>query len=1144
MAICPNCGEDNPDKAKFCQECATPLKTSPPTQAEERKVVSILFVDLVDFTARSHDADPEDVRATLAPYHQRVKREIEAYGGVVEKFIGDAVMAVFGAPVAHEDDAERAVRAALRIVEGIEELNEANPTLDLSIRAAVNTGEGLVKLAARPQAGEGLVTGDVVNTASRLQNVAPVGGVVVGEITYRSTKDIFDYQDLEAVAVKGKPDPIPIWRPLSARGRFGIDVELPRRTPFVGREFDLGSVRHAFGRTLRERSLQLVTISGEPGVGKSRLLSEFFSFVDDQDELVYWAQGRCLPYGEGITFWALGEVIKAQAGILESDSRRQALQKLQAAVRVFVKHETEHEWFVARLAPLVGAQLQEGGTAERNEAFTAWRRFLEAVATRNPFVVVIEDLHWADSALLDFMDALMAWSTGVPIFVVCTARPELYEKRPGWGAGLRNYTSIALSPLTDAETAQLLSELLSQTVLPAEVHSALLERAGGNPLYAEEYVRMLSDRGLVQRRGRVVALDTSVDTPMPESVQALIAARLDTLPSKRKALLHNAAVIGKVFWSGAVAALGGGDEEAVFHSLQDLVRKELIRPARDSSVEGQHEYSFWHALIRDVAYAQIPRATRAEKHCAVAGWIEATAGERAADVAEVLVHHLDEADKLLRASGNESRAEKLAEALTRHLVAAGERAQDLDTSRAERHFQRALQLLPEGHPQRASVLIGAGRSCQLRGKLEDAERYLEEAIVEADARADVGTGAEAMVRLSVVRWYRGDTVRGASLVSEAIARLEGLPPGRALASAYTYAAEYSTFAGHLKQGLAQADKALALASALGIHEWAVEARATRGDARCGLGDLAGLGDLREAVRAGLELGIGEATDVAYSALADWLWYMEGSRQAARAYEEILEFSERRGLVGQNFFTRAERLRVLFDIGEWDALLEDSSEVIAWAEAGSSQAETVALLSCAHVRLYRGQLNEAHSLRERFLPLARGIGDLQVLVPALVIAAGIGQARGENALAKSLIAEWEAATTHSDPWRARFLPLVVRALVADDTAKAETLVSGLEVTAARDRHCVLTGRAIVAEARGDPSEAHELHRAAVQCWHGYGWVLEEAQGHLGQGRCLIARRDRAAATEPLQKARAIFSRLGALPLIKETDGYLQQAEAAS
>ena len=377
MAICLNCGENNPDKAKFCSECATPLKAAPTLQAEERKVVSILFVDLVGFTARSHDADPEDVRAALAPYHSLLKTEIERFGGTVEKFIGDAVMAVFGAPVAHEDDAERAVRSALRITEAIEELNEATPNLDLSIRAAVNTGEGLVTLGARPQAGEGMVTGDVVNTASRLQGIAPVGGVAVGEVTYRTTKDFISYESLDPVTVKGKPEPIAVWRAVSARSRFGVDVDMAPKTPFIGRDFDLGALKNAYQRTVRESSVQLVTITGEPGVGKTRLLSEFSSFIDDHDELVYWRQGRSLPYGEGITFWALGEIVKAQAGILESDSPETASEKLQVAVEAVIEETDERTWFVARLGPLVGARASgSGGGAEKDESFTAWRRFL------------------------------------------------------------------------------------------------------------------------------------------------------------------------------------------------------------------------------------------------------------------------------------------------------------------------------------------------------------------------------------------------------------------------------------------------------------------------------------------------------------------------------------------------------------------------------------------------------------------------------------------------------------------------------------------------------------------------------------------------------------------------------------------------
>ena len=431
MAVCPSCGEENPDKFSHCGYCGAALHTERTPSTEERKVVSILFVDLVGFTARSHAADPEDVRAALQPYHQLLKREIERFGGTVEKFIGDAVMAVFGAPITHEDDAERAVRAALRIVEAIEQLNEEASDLDLSIRAAVNTGEGLVALGARPEAGEGMVTGDVVNTASRLQGVAPTNGVAVGEATYRFTRNVFDYEALEPVSLKGKPEPVPVYRALGATSRFGSEAEATYATPFIGREFELVTIKTAYHRTLREDSVQLVTITGEPGVGKSRLLAELFSFVDDEPDIVFWRQGRCLPYGEGITFWALGEIVKAHAGILESDSPKEASDKLAAAVGAVLQDGSQRDWVTSRLAPLVGAKTDAAGAA-KEESFTAWRRFLEAVAETRPLILVFEDLHWADPSLLEFIEHLVDWSSGVPILVVCTARPELYEKHsPG-----------------------------------------------------------------------------------------------------------------------------------------------------------------------------------------------------------------------------------------------------------------------------------------------------------------------------------------------------------------------------------------------------------------------------------------------------------------------------------------------------------------------------------------------------------------------------------------------------------------------------------------------------------------------------------------------------------------------------------------
>src|SRR6266545_3508215 len=612
MAICSSCGKENPEGFAFCGYCTAPLAELPPQPvAEERKVVSVLFCDLVGFTAASEQQDPEDVRARIRPYHARLREEIERYDGTVEKFVGDAVMAVFGAPVAHEDDAERAVRAGFRILRAIAELNDADPDLHLQVRVGIGTGEAVVSVGARPEQGEGIVTGDVVNTAARIQTAAPVNGVAVSEQTHRATSRVFEYESLAPVTVKGKAEPLSLWRPKAARVLFGRDVNLEYKTPFVGRELEKPLLIGTFERAAQQRTVQLVTIVGEPGVGKSRLAAELFAYVDAKPELIRWRQGRCLPYGEGITFWALGEIVKAEAGILESDSSEVAATKLEAAVSA---EEPERQWLLQRLAPLVGAEA--ASPAERRELFTAWRRFLESVAASNSSVLVFEDLHWADEALLAFLEYLAEWSQGVPLLVLCTARPELYERRPGWGAGQRNAHTINLSPLSDQETAELVSYLISSTGLSHELEHEILERSGGNPLFAEEFVRLLADRGLDP--------DQAV---LPDSVQALIAARLDTLSPERKSLLQDAAVLGKVFWAGALAGMGGRNLGEVELALHELARKELVRPSLASSMAGESEYSFWHLLVRDVAYGQIPRAERARRHRAASAWIEHKAGE-------------------------------------------------------------------------------------------------------------------------------------------------------------------------------------------------------------------------------------------------------------------------------------------------------------------------------------------------------------------------------------------------------------------------------------------------------------------------------------------------------------------------------------
>ncbi len=579
--------------------------------AEERKVVTALFSDLVGFTALSESADPEDVNAMLTAYFEVARSAIEAFGGVVQKFIGDAVVGVFGVPATHEDDPERAVRAGLRITEDVERLTAVDGS-PLLLRVGINTGEALVSLDVTPGSGEPFLTGDAINTASRIQSVAPVSGVAVGQTTFDATNVVFDYEELPAASLKGKSEPVAVFHAKAPRARFGTDLARTQDSPFVGREIDLALLKGVFDKTLASQSPQLVTVVGEPGLGKSRIVAELGGYVDNRPELVTWRQGRCLPYGEGITFWALGEIVKAHAGILDTDDAHTAIAKLD----VVLPEGDERAWFRQRLLPLLG--IEATSSAERQELFTAWRRFLEHIAEQDPTVLVFEDLHWADEAMLAFIEHLADRAEAVPLLVVGTARPELFEQRPDYGSGLRNAITINLIPLSEAETARLIAGLLDATVLPVELQAPILDRAGGNPLYAEEFVRLLKDQDLIVSAGDSWELRPGAEVPFPESVKALIAARLDTLTSEAKSLLADAAVIGKVFWAGGVAAMSGRDVSEVVDVLRELSRKELLRSARRSSMAGESEYTFWHVLTRDVAYGQLPRASRAARHVAAA----------------------------------------------------------------------------------------------------------------------------------------------------------------------------------------------------------------------------------------------------------------------------------------------------------------------------------------------------------------------------------------------------------------------------------------------------------------------------------------------------------------------------------------------
>jgi len=1141
MLWCRSCGEENPDQARFCLACGIELAEVP--GVEERKIVSVLFVDLVGFTARSDHADPEDVQATLRPYHALLKREIERFGGSVEKFIGDAVMAVFGAPVAHEDDAERAVRTALRIVEAIPEMNEEHD-LSLEVRAAVNTGEAVVAIGARPEEGETFVTGDVVNTAARLQQVAPVGGVVVGEVTYRATKYVIAYGQLQRVLVKGKQDAISIWLATGVRREF----ELAPPTLFVGRQDELALLTQTYARTVREGGMQVVTITGEPGIGKTRLLAEFRASLEEQPDPPIWKQGRCPPYGEGITFWALGEIVKAHAAILESDSPERAAAKLEVAVEAAGGEPSEREWFKARLAPLVGAKVVEAaGTAERAESFTGWRRFLEAVAAEHPLVLLFEDLHWADQALLDFLDHLIDWSSDVPLLLVCAARPELYERRPGWGGGKRNSTTISLSPLSSEETARLISALLAQAVLPAETQAVLLARSGGNPLYAEEFVRMLSDRGILLRDGRAVQIAAGAEIPVPESVHALIAARLDTLPADRKAFLHDASVVGEVFWTGAVASMGGMDVLAVGEGLRELVRKELVRPVRSSSVEGHDQFSFWHLLVRDVAYQQIPRAARARKHALAAQWIEGIAEGRVADHAEILAHHYGHALELARAAGATDEARELELPTRRFLVLAGDRAFALDVGKADEYYRRALELLPPGEPERTQVLTKAAEAALMAGRFPEAERRYTEAIGELRAQENaLGVGG-AMVSLSLLHGFRGETRRARTLLDEVIELLERENPGPELARAYSQIAREHMLSGRFPECLEWSEKALELAEQFGVADAVVMVLQFRGTSRCELGDSGGVEDLRRALEESLALGLGQETVRAHINLAGRTWLLEGPAKGLEVQRAGIAFGERRGLMGPVMWTKGETMWTLFDLGEWDELVRGADELLTWEQVhGESYFGVMALSYKANVLARRGELPEAASLSAAFLPRARKIADPQILVPALAIAALIEQERGHRSEALELVGQFDAATRERTQDRTDLLPEVLRVCAASRAVEAaERLLEVAPESSTRAQHALVTARATLAEIHAEPDEASRLYAEAAERWVEFGNAVEHAYALLGFARCDLAMGKAGGDVEvALAQARGIFERLGARPLIAETDGLLAGQAAAA
>jgi class 3 adenylate cyclase len=665
MHVCSACGQENPEVARFCLACGAALGVAPVAAREERRVVSVIFVDLVGFTSRAERLDPEDVREILAPYHEAVRREIESFGGVVEKFIGDAVMGVFGAPTAFGDDAERAVRAALSVRDVVPRSVSHEGGLDLGLRIAVNTGEALVSLTARPALGEAMVAGDVVNTASRLQQAAPLDGVIVGEETYRATRAIVEYERAEPVAAKGKADPLEAWVALRVRA---IDDEAPAGSGFVGRGHELEILSGIWERVAGECRPHLVTVLGDAGVGKSRLAAEFRKIVTELGG--FTVRGRTLPYRESSAYGAFASQLKQLCGVYESDSPDAALAKVRATVETMIDGPSATE-IADHLAILIGLAPAKA-VEDRETLFFSVRVFIEAVARNRPALLVFEDLHWADSSLLDLVELLGARLRDLPIMILVLARPELLDTRPAWGGGLPAYMTLPLGPLAEEEARELAAQRLGPL---AELDRAagLAETGAGNPLFIEQLAAALSE-------GPAAAGDA-----LPTTIKGILAARLDALPPDERSLLLEAAVSGKVFWRGALT-----ESERLSGLLGALEGRDLIRRETVSAIEGTQQFSFTHVLIRDVAYDLLPRARRRELHEAVARFLEATTAE-VGEAGTALARHW-------RDAGNPERAFD-------YFFVAGERAeQGWAKDRAVILYREALELAAEHRERRGRVL--------------------------------------------------------------------------------------------------------------------------------------------------------------------------------------------------------------------------------------------------------------------------------------------------------------------------------------------------------------------------------------------------------------------------------------------------------
>ncbi len=814
VATCPKCQTENPPEARYCLACGSSFASPGPTGREVRKTVTVLFCDVTGSTSLGDERDPESVRRVMARYFEQARAAVERHGGTVEKFIGDAVMAVFGIPTLHEDDALRAVRAAAELRERLADLNgelERDWGIRLETRTGVNTGEVVTGSA------ETLVTGDAVNVAARLEQVAAPGEVLLGATTYALVRDAVFVEPVEPVELKGKREPVPAYRLLEVR-QGAVGRERRMDSPMVGRERQLASLLRAFDNATSDRACHLLTILGSAGVGKSRLVEEFLRSLPQETRVL---RGRCLPYGEGITFWPLAEAVREAAGIGEQDDPAQAARK----VASLLEGEQEAEQIAEHVASLTGLVAATPGGKE--EGFWAVRKLFERLASDRPLVAVFDDIHWAEPTFLDLIEHVADWSREAPLLLVCLARPELLDARPTWGGGKLNATSLSLEPLSAEESEQLVANLLGQAELVDEARVRITEAAEGNPLFVEEMLGILIDDGLLVRRNNHWSATADLSSvSVPPNIQALLSARLDRLDDEERSVIERASIEGKVFHLGGVSTLLPEDRRAsLTRHLSMLVRRELIRPAR-TAFAGEEAFRFRHVLIRDAAYEAIPKTIRADLHERFAAWLEQKARERLSEYEEILAYHLEQAYRYRVELGPVGEGEQALAGRTAALLAECARRA---SARGDLHGQvnfleRASTLLPDDDDARLTLLLELASVAGALGDLGRTTRMLEEVAEAAAARSDDRLQHHALLELTLQRSFTDPTLKAEDMREineQAIAVFEDSGDVAGLARAWRHL-------GYLHQWLCQWDaEREALERALAFAEQAQDEREAR-----------------------------------------------------------------------------------------------------------------------------------------------------------------------------------------------------------------------------------------------------------------------------------------------------------------------------